>query len=198
MNIQQKRDEQIAECMGRIREIESSLGVNRDSIDKIKSEVIELACQKELFPAAEFDLDPETEGSAVIYRLSEDDDHRFALYASIGMPGKNVRPHNHTTWAVIAGVAGEELNRFYNRTDDGTIDGEGTVEQFKEETVRYGTGVAFMPEDIHSIHVRGEEKTVHLHMYGLALDHLHERIMFNQEKGTYRTFPATIKFKSLH
>jgi len=197
MDIQQEREEQIAECMGRIREIESNYGVSRESIEKIKTEVIELAKQRALFPSAEFNLDPETEGSAVIYRLSEDGDHRFALYASIGMPGKDVRPHNHTTWAVIAGVAGEELNRFYNRTDDGAVEGEGIVEQYREETVRYGTGVAFMPEDIHSIHVRGEAKTVHLHMYGLALDHLHERIMFNQEKGTYRTFPATLKFKSL-
>ncbi|MFT6437765.1 MAG: putative metal-dependent enzyme (double-stranded beta helix superfamily) [Candidatus Azotimanducaceae bacterium] len=197
MSIQQRRTEQIAESIARIREIESDLGVNLKSIDKIKAEVISLAKQKALFPVSEFHLNPETEGSAVIYRLSEDADHRFALYASVGMPGKSVRPHNHTTWAVIAGVAGDELNRFYKRTDDGSVAGEGTVEQYKEENVCYGTGVAFMPDDIHSIHVRGEVKTVHLHMYGLALDHLHERIMFNQEKGSYRTFPATMNFKSL-
>ena len=197
MSIQQKREEQIAESIGRIREIESDLGVNQESIDKIKEEVISLAKQKTLFPISEFKLNPDTEGSAVIYKLSEDDDHRFALYASAGMPGKNVRPHNHTTWAVIAGVAGDELNRFYKRTDDGSVDGEGTIEQYKEENVCYGTGVAFMPDDIHSIHVKGEVQTIHLHMYGLALDHLHERIMFNQEKGRYRIFPATINFKSL-
>ena len=29
-------------------------------------------------------------------------------------------PHNHTTWAVVVGHAGNELNRFYARTDDGS------------------------------------------------------------------------------
>ena len=39
-----------------------------------------------------------------------------------------------------------------------------------------------MPDDIHSIHVEGDEETVHLHMYGLAFEHLHERVMYNKEK----------------
>jgi len=197
MEHQQLREQEINNTIAKIRETETQGGVTRDSLEEIKGHLIELATKDGLFPLSDFPLDPQTDGNGVIYRLSEDDDHRFALYASVGMPGKGVRPHNHTTWAVIVGIAGDELNRFYERTDDGSVTGEGTLRQYKEEAVRYGTGVAFLPDDIHSIHVEGEEKTVHLHMYGLGLEQLHERVMYDQEMGTYKVFPASQNIKAL-
>jgi len=63
--------------------------------------------------------------------------------------------------------------------------------------VRHGSGVTLMPDDIHSIHVTGDTQTVHLHMYGLALEQLHERVMYNRELGTYAVFPATQNIKAL-
>lgn len=30
--------------------------------------------------------------------------------------------HNHTTWAVVCGFDGRELNRFYPRRPDGTVE----------------------------------------------------------------------------
>jgi predicted metal-dependent enzyme (double-stranded beta helix superfamily) len=197
MDVRQRRDQEVSKTVGKIRDIEKAGGVNRDTLADIKGCLIELATQDGLFPLADFPLDPETDGNGVIYRLSEDPDHRFALYASVGMPGKGVRPHNHTTWAVIVGIAGDELNRFYERTDDGSVPGQGTLRQFGEEAVKYGTGVAFLPDDIHSIHVEGDEKTVHLHMYGLALEQLHQRVMYDQEMGTYKVFPASQNIKAL-
>ena len=83
---------------------------------------------------------------------------------------------------MIAGFLGDELNWFYERTNDKSVGGQGALNQFGEEAVQYGTGVAFLPDDIHSIHVEGDEKTVHLHMYGLAFEQLHERVMYNKEK----------------
>ena len=197
MGIRQQRDQEVSKTVAQVRDIEAAKGVTREGVEAVKTVLIELAKKKELFPLSDFPVDPKTDGNGVIYRLSEDDDHRFALYASIGMPGKGVRPHNHTTWAVIVGISGDELNRFYERTDDGSQNGKGTLHQFGEEAIRYGTGVAFLPDDIHSIHVEGDEKTVHLHMYGLALEQLHERVMYNQEEGTYKTFPASQNIKAL-
>ncbi len=197
MDHMQTREHEVKKTIEKIRTTEKTKGITRDSISEIKAHVIELAKIDGLFPLADFPVDPKTDGNGVIYRLSEDDDHRFALYASVGMPGKGVRPHNHTTWAVIAGIAGEEINKIYERTDDGSIAGEGTLKQIDEVVVEYGTGVAFLPDDIHSIHVEGDEKTVHLHMYGLALEQLHERVMYDQEMGTYKVFPASQNIKAL-
>jgi hypothetical protein len=48
-----------------------------------------------------------------------------------------------------------------------------------------------MPEDIHHIQVGGTRNTLHLHLYGLALDHLHGRVTYDVSKGTYAVFPAS-------
>jgi predicted metal-dependent enzyme (double-stranded beta helix superfamily) len=197
MDIRAERDRCISETIDAIRKIESDQGVTPEALDDIKSELFRLARDKSLFPMKDFPIDPESDGNSVVYRLAEDDDHRFALYASTAMPGKGVPPHNHTTWAVIVGVHGDEHNIFYARTDDGSVDGEGVVEPSSEETVRHGTGVTLMPDDIHSIHVTGDSQTVHLHMYGLALEQLHERVMYDRQAGTYKVFPATQNIKPL-
>ena len=128
-------------------------------------------------------------GESVVYRLSEDDDHRFALYGSVGTSGKEVPPHNHTTWAVIVGVHGQEFNRFYERTDDRSVTGKAVLKETGDFVVTHGNGVVFMPDDIHSISTEDAESTLHLHMYGMALDHLHHRIVFDREAQSVSTMP---------
>jgi predicted metal-dependent enzyme (double-stranded beta helix superfamily) len=99
-------------------------------------------------------------------------------------PGNETRPHNHTTWAVVVAVEGQELNRVYRRTDDGSRPGSATLVADREVMVEPGRGIALMPDDIHSIHTTGSVPTRHLHMYGLALERLDERLGFDLESGT--------------
>ena len=54
------------------------------------------------------------------YLLGEDADGRFAMYLLALNPGNETKPHDHTTWAVVTAVEGQELNRVYRRTDDGS------------------------------------------------------------------------------
>ena len=103
------------------------MGVGYDSLKKIRSELNELASDQSLFPRAHFPVSDS--GESVVYRLSEDDDHRFALYGSVGTSGKEVPPHNHTTWAVIVGVHGQEFNRFYERTDDRSVPSKAVLKK---------------------------------------------------------------------
>jgi predicted metal-dependent enzyme (double-stranded beta helix superfamily) len=194
MDVGAERNVAVNGCVDRIRAIESDMGVSRGSLDAIKGELLALAAQRELFPLDDFPMDDDESGG-VIYRLSEDADHRFALYASAARSIKSVPPHNHTTWAVIVGICGDEHNVFYERTDDGSEPGHGRLREIGRDTVRPGHGVALMPEDIHSIHVDGDEQSVHLHMYGLALEQLHERVAYDQDQGTYEGFPATQNIK---
>ena len=196
MDIREQRGKAVAETIADIRDIEGTQGVNVQALDAIKEVLLKLAEQRDLFPEDHFPMGP-GDGNSVVYRLSEDGDHRFALYASTALPGKGVHPHNHTTWAVIVGVHGDEHNIFYKRTDDGSQEGIGELKQTDETTVTFGNGVTLMPDDIHSIHVKGDNKTVHLHMYGLALEQLHERVMYNTQAGTYKVFPATQNIKSV-
>ena len=185
MTIIEQRDKAVTETVGRVRLIEQQHGVNYDALGKIRDELIDLTRNKEMFPRSSFPITED--GGSAVYRISEDSDHRYALYASVGAVGKSVPPHNHTTWAVIVGVYGDELNRFYQRTDDASTEGYAELEETGSSVVRHGNGVVFLPDDIHAISTDDSEPTVHLHMYGLALDYLHERLVFDQAGKTVKT-----------
>jgi predicted metal-dependent enzyme (double-stranded beta helix superfamily) len=159
--------------------------VTRDSLIVIKAELLRLAARTELFPLSDFP--PPQPGSArpsCLYRLSEDDDHRFALYANSAHARYVNNPHNHSTWAVIVGVYGEEPNKFYRRTAD------GGVEQIGGEVVKPGAGVTFMPDDLHSLDIKGEAPMLNFHMYGLALEQLDRRQYYRAEDHTWHHYPA--------
>lgn len=57
-----------------------------------------------------------------------------------------------------------------------------------EFVVKQGTGVCFMPDDLHSIHIQAP--LVNFHMYGLALDQLHKREYYQAAEKTWKVFPA--------
>lgn len=191
-DVQPLRKAAISAAIEDIRQIETKQGVTREALESIKARLIELARDRSIFPPSDF---PAFSGERNdVHLLQEDPDGRFALYMVIGATGGETPPHDHTTWAVITGLQGQEHNKFYRRLDDGSTPGQGTVEVMNKETVVHGTAVSLMPDDIHSIHLEseGESKTMHLHMYGLGIDRLDKRIAFNMEEGTYKHFPANI------
>lgn len=181
----------VADIIARIKEAERTGGVNYETLAVVRDILKDLAAQKELFPESDFPIVIDEKGQNPIYMLAKDDDHRFALYMSCSKGVKKVPPHNHTTWAVIVGVQGDEENFFYERSDDGSQPGKGTLRRTGNETVTPGRGVMMMPEDIHHIETHGDTQTLHLHMYGLGLDQLHERVLYDMEEGTFRVFPAS-------
>lgn len=180
-----ERRRAISETVDRIRELEGRLGVTRAGVEAIREELQSLAAHKALFPLDAFAQgEAPRAGTPRLYRLSEDPDHRFALYANLSDGDVDSPPHNHTTWAVVVGIQGEELNRFYRRTEDGGI------EVTHEVVVTRGTGVALLPDDLHSIHIHGDEPVLNFHMYGLALPQLDKREYFDSRRRSWQIFPA--------
>ena len=165
-----------------IRKIEAEHGVTRQGVEAIRDRLVAMAADRSAFDLDEFpaplDDDPKT---SFLYRLSEDDDGRFALYAQRSRGRVNTPAHNHTTWACVVGFDGAELNRFYERTDDG-------VRQTHDNLVQAGTGVAMLPDDLHSIHIDGP--ALNFHCYGLALERLSEREYYNPTEKTWKIFSS--------
>lgn len=188
-SIAARRAAAVADMLARVREIERTRGVTRDALSDMREELYGLAARKELFPRSDFPP-PEDGAPNIRYLLSEDADKRFALYMNSIRPGKLTDPHNHTTWAIVAAVEGEEINRFYERTDDGADPGKAALKQTGEVVVRPGVGVAMMPDDIHSIAVTGDAPTLHLHMYGKSLDAVADRLGFDLETGAVGRYGA--------
>lgn len=175
-----ERTEAIAAAMHDIRRIEAEQGVTRAGVEAIRDRLIELSSKPGLFSHTDFPPPgPDEDRNGYLYRLSQDDDDRFALYAQSSRGGVSTPAHNHTTWAVVVGNTGQELNRFYERTDDG-------VAQSHEHMVEAGTGVAMLPDDLHSIHIEGP--ALNFHCYGLALERLDEREYFSAKDGRWKIY----------
>ena len=173
----------ISETMDDIRAIEADLGVTRAGVEAIRDRLVELAAHRDLFPLTDFPPPPPSAGAkSNLYRIAQDADDRFALYAQASQGGVQTPPHNHTTWAVVVGFDGQELNRFYDRTDD------GGVTEVDQHMVEAGTGVAMLPDDLHSIHIEGP--ALNFHCYGLALERLDERVFYDAKKHEWRVFGA--------
>jgi predicted metal-dependent enzyme (double-stranded beta helix superfamily) len=176
------RDTAVRTAMDDIRAIEADLGVTCDGVAAIRDRLVELSAHRELFPPDAFPApDDDAEETSYMYRLAQDADDRFALYAQSSRGHVETPPHNHTTWAVVVGHAGAELNRFYVRTDDG-------VAETHQHLVEAGTGVAMLPDDLHSIHIDGP--SLNFHCYGLALERLEDREYFNASEGRWKIFRA--------
>ena len=177
-----RRTDAVAAAMDDIRRIEADLGVTRPGVEAIRDRLVALSADRALFPAEDFPAPVDgASDTSYMYRLAQDDDGRFALYAQSSRGHVETPPHDHTTWAVVVGHAGSELNRFYERSEDG-------VTETHRHLVEAGTGVAMLPDDVHSIHI--DAPALNFHCYGLALEELHDRRYWNEREGRWKTFRA--------
>jgi predicted metal-dependent enzyme (double-stranded beta helix superfamily) len=91
--------------------------------------------------------------------LHEEPAHGLWLVAVSWLPGRGAPPHNHGTWAVVAGVDGEEENALWRRRG-GRLQAQGT------HTIGPGQAAGFLPTAIHSVANRGQRTTLSLQSTG--------------------------------
>jgi len=179
----ERRRSAVAETVTKVREIEKAQGVTRQALQLIEAELTSLTKQKDLFTPEHFP-NPEAGQPAKLYVLSEDADHRFPIYLTCALPGGAVRPHNHGTWAVVAGLDGCEENHLYDRVEGGHEPGTAKIALREKLQLRDGDSIALMPDDIHSVATPGDIPRRHFHMYGLSLEHLPKRLAYDTANNT--------------
>ena len=193
-----ERRRAIKETLNDIRRIVADGSPDREMLARITLRLERLAAQTALFTRSDFPPPSPSEDmdAAKSYRMNKDDgDEGIALYLASINPGKTTIPHNHTTWAVIVAIDGQEENRIYRRTDDGNDPNFAWLVLQAQVVVRPGTSVALLPDDLHSIHVIGTQPTLHFHLYGRPLEMLFDRIGVNLETGAVMNY-SLIRLKA--
>jgi len=126
---------------------------------------------------------PTDPSSAGLYRLHEEPDHSLAVFVVTWLPGDETPPHDHATWAVVAGLEGSETNHWWRRLDDGRTPGHAEVRRAGSRRIEPGTLVAMGPDGIHSVHNDSNAKSVTLHVYGMNVDYT-DRHRFDPARHT--------------
>lgn len=190
------RQQTVESTLNAVRGIIDSQGVTRDALAEVLETLERLAAQSELWNETDFPP-PQADERQARYLIDQTPEQTFALYLNVMRPGKRIPPHDHTTWACIAGVEGEEMNTLYRRLDDGSVEGKAELEVDREVRIGVGSGVALMPDDIHSVLIEGEQPIRHLHLYGRALETLTERTTFDIEAGTRQLMGIGVQTRSV-
>lgn len=173
-----------------IRAIVAEETENREITSRIKPLAMRLAATPDWFKPEYRTTNPE-QGFGV-HMLHEEDNHDLAVFVFAWAPNRGTRPHNHKTWAVVAGIEGQEHEVNYNRRDDGSREGFADLEKTFEETLFPGTVAACMPDDIHSVWNTGDGVSVSLHTYGRHLNYT-GRSEFDVEAKEERPFIVAIE-----
>ena len=113
------------------------------------------------------------------------------MFAFSWLPNRGTPPHDHGTWAVVAGVLGPEWNTFWRRLDDGTRPGYAKLEQIGAKMFLPGDVLAMPSGTIHQVWNQTEAVTVSLHIYGMHVKHT-GRSQFDTEKCTAAPYIARI------
>ena len=166
-------------------------GLTRSSLVNILARLQELAAKRQYWEADSYPV-AKGDSPSALYKIAEDPTRGFALYLEVLCPGKKVPPHNHMTWACIAAVEGRSDNVLYRREDRGSGPGQASLIQTRRVVVEPGSGIALMPDDIHSIANSSSDTARHLHFYGQALETLTTRLQFDLEKQTASTMPPVV------
>ncbi len=167
----------ITSAMTRIRAILAGVGPGLEDFAEIESVLQSLAAEVDFSTYRRA-----VPGEELAYALDVPGNGDVALYLVSDGVGAVTPPHTHSTWAVIVGLEGVEMNQIYKVSDAGSKE----IQLHSVSNVGKGTAITMAADDIHGTVSTGPEATFHLHLYGCDLASLKP---FSER--TYSAVPVT-------
>lgn len=153
-------------------------------IRQVSPLAVRVATEKAWLEPGHYGTDPE-QGFGV-HVLHEEPDHSLAVIAVAWLPGRGTPPHDHGTWAVVAGVDGIERNIRYQRVDDRSRPDHARLEVKHDFNADAGDLVCMKTGGIHAVHNETSGVTLSLHTYGRHVNHTN-RSQFDLETGVMQS-----------
>ncbi len=126
-----------------------------------------------------------------VHLLHEEPNHDLAVFVLSWLPGRGTSPHNHKTWAVVVGMAGQEQEINYDRIDDGSKPGFARLERADESVMTAGDIARCYPEHIHKVTNVGKDISLSLHTYGRHINFT-GRSEFDAEKNLEKPYVVKV------
>ena len=127
-----------------------------------------------------------------VHLLHEEPDHSLAVLVLSWLPGRGTPPHDHGTWAVVAGVEGVERNVRYNRIDDGSRDDYAELEVKHEFDAHEGELVCMKTGGIHKVTNETDAITLSVHTYGKHVNYTN-RSQFDLDTNQRKAFIVRVE-----
>ena len=122
-----------------------------------------------------------------VFLLHEEADHSLAVILVNWLPGRGTPPHDHGTWAVVAGIEGVEHNVRYQRLDDRGRSDYAELGIKKDFEANEGELVCIKTGGIHKVTNETDSMTLSLHTYGMHINHTN-RSQFNLDTNERTEF----------
>lgn len=175
-----------------VRDLRAIAAAHRDEaaiMERVAPLARELARERGTWLESRHYVADEAQGFG-LHVLHEESDHTLLVFVAAWAPGRGVTPHNHGTWAVVAGLDGDERNVFWEREDDGSRPGYARLRRAREQVFGPGDVVTMPAGTIHSVVNDTDRVTVSLHVYGFNLN-LTRRSQFDPAREVEE--PVTLK-----
>jgi len=126
-----------------------------------------------------------------VHLLHEETDHSLAVFAVNWLPGRGTPPHDHGTWAVVAGIEGVERNVRYRRVDANDRPGYAELEEKKVFDADVGELICIRSGGIHKVSNETDTLTLSLHTYGRHVNFT-TRSQFDLDTNERKEFKVSI------
>lgn len=173
-----------------LRQITRETGDEDEIMRQVGPLARRLAFDRSWLEEKHYDADPE-QGFGV-HLLHQESDHTLAVFVLSWLPGRGAPPHDHGTWAVVAGVEGAERNVRYDRLDDGSRAGYAELSTKHEFDAGEGELICMKTGGIHSVRNNTGKITLSLHTYGKHVNHTN-RSQFDPETNTKKEFIVNVR-----
>lgn len=173
-----------------LREITSQTDDEDEIIRQVSPLAQRMATDKTWLHEKHYEADPD-QGFGV-HLLHEEPDHSLAVFAVSWLPGRGTPPHDHGTWAVVAGVDGIERNVRYRRVDDRSRNDYAELEVKSDINADAGDLVCMKTGGIHMVRNETDAVTLSLHTYGRHINET-DRSQYNLETNEKKDLKVKVE-----